>query len=262
MRKLAITSALVGAAVATLAAHVTIGPAESTLGANERYVVRVPTEGQVATVGVDLMVPEGVTVSGVLASSGWTADNRREGNRTVSIHWKVQIPPRQFGELVFTARNPREGADIAWRVVQRFEDGTSREWTPKTTLLAGEQTSVAERAFAEYERVHAALAVDSLDGLAAAAGRLQALAAELAGEPAGKAAASLAQATTLDQARTRLAALSEILVPRFMGANIPGLKGFVCTMKKAQWVQRGDSVANPYYGKAMPTCGVPIKVGG
>ncbi|MEZ5318129.1 MAG: DUF1775 domain-containing protein [Vicinamibacterales bacterium] len=136
---LVVTSGLVLAAVVGLAAHVTIGPAESKLGANERYVVRVPTEGQVATIGVDLVAPEGVTISGVLASSGWTAELQRAGDRTIGIRWKVQIPPRQFGELVFTARNPREGTEIAWRVVQRFEDGTSREWTPKTTLAAAGQ---------------------------------------------------------------------------------------------------------------------------
>lgn len=134
--RLIVATVLVSAAVVSVAAHVTIGPAESRLGANERYVVRVPTEGQVATMGVDLAVPEGVMISGVLASGGWTAEVQRDGNRTVGIRWKVQIPPRQFGELVFTARNPREGTEIAWRVVQRFEDGTSREWTPKTTLVA------------------------------------------------------------------------------------------------------------------------------
>ena len=124
---------VVGAAAAVMA-HVTIAPVESRNGANERYTVRVPTEGQVTTVGVDLAAPEGVTISGVLATAGWTAELQREGQRTVGIRWTVQIPPRQFGEMVFTARNPREGTEIAWKVVQRFEDGTSREWTPVTKL--------------------------------------------------------------------------------------------------------------------------------
>jgi len=137
--RLIMIGAIAIGAVVAVAAHVTIGPAESKHGANERYVVRVPTEGQVATVGVDLAVPDGVTVSGVLASAGWTAELVREGDRTTGIRWKVQIPPRQFGELVFTARNPREGAAISWKVVQRFEDGTSREWTSSTKLLPSGQ---------------------------------------------------------------------------------------------------------------------------
>jgi hypothetical protein len=26
-------------------------------------------------------------------------------------------------------------------------------------------------------------------------------------------------------------------------------------MAQKPWLQRGDTLANPYYGKAMPTCG-------
>ncbi len=123
---------------AVLMAHVSITPTESKLGASERYTVRVPTEGQVTTVGVDLEVPEGVTVSNVLASGGWTSEVRREANRIVAIMWKVTIPAAHFGELVFNARNPKEGAAIAWKVTQRFADGTSRDWTPSTKLIAAQ----------------------------------------------------------------------------------------------------------------------------
>jgi uncharacterized protein YcnI len=120
---------------AVVGAHVTIGPAESKLGMSERYTVRVPTEGQVATVGVDLEVPEGVTVSYVLASSGWTSELTRVDKRVTGITWKVQIPPSHFGELVFNARNPKEGTAIAWKVKQRFADGTSSDWTANTKLV-------------------------------------------------------------------------------------------------------------------------------
>lgn len=118
-----------------------------------------------------------------------------------------------------------------------------------------------DRAFAAYERIHAALVQDSLEGVAAAAAALRPLAADIADEDGGRAAEALAKATTLEDARARLATVSEALVPKFLDAKIPGLKGFVCTMKNARWVQRGDAVANPYFGKAMPTCGVPIKGG-
>jgi uncharacterized protein YcnI len=136
-RTIILAGVLVALVVATVAAHVTIAPAESRLGASERYTVRVPTEGQVATSGVELDVPAGVTVSSVLASSGWKSDVRREGNRIVAISWKVDIPAGHFGELVFMARNPKE-AEIAWKVTQKFADGTSREWTPRTKLVAGQ----------------------------------------------------------------------------------------------------------------------------
>ena len=124
-----------------LLAHVTIAPAESKLGASERYTVRVPTEGQVATVGVDLEVPEGVTVSNILASGGWTSEVKREGTRIVAVTWNVNIPAAHYGELVFNARNPKEGTAIAWKVKQRFQDGTARDWTPNTKLVAPTDSS-------------------------------------------------------------------------------------------------------------------------
>jgi uncharacterized protein YcnI len=123
-------------AFAAVPVHVTLAPVESKLGAVERYTVRAPTEGQVATVGIEVDVPAGVTVSSVLASPGWTSEVRKEGARIVGISWKVNIPPSHFGELVFNARNPRQGSELTWNVRQVFADGTSREWTPQTKLVA------------------------------------------------------------------------------------------------------------------------------
>ncbi len=135
MRKQIVTALLVLSAAVVVLAHVTISPGESKLGASERYTVHVPTEGQVSTVGVDLDVPEGVTISGVQAVGGWTSEIRREGPRVMGISWKLDIPPAQFADLVFTARNPAQGTQIAWKVRQRFADGTNRDWTPATKLV-------------------------------------------------------------------------------------------------------------------------------
>lgn len=108
-------------------AHVTVVPKESQAGAVERYTIRVPTEGQVNTTSVELEVPAGVTITEVVAGSGYTFDTRREGTRIVAITWKQEIPPKATGSFVFTARNPSSG-QIAWKARQRFADGTSADW--------------------------------------------------------------------------------------------------------------------------------------
>lgn len=118
--------ALVGAS-ATLDAHVTVWPRQSQAGAAERYTVRVPTEGQVATISVELEIPADVTVTGVLVGSGYTYETRRDGNRIVAITWKQEIKAAEVGEFVFFARNPK-AAQIAWKARQRFGDGTSADW--------------------------------------------------------------------------------------------------------------------------------------
>ena len=124
----AVAIAIVVLFVASVAgAHVTVWPQQSQAGAGERYTVRVPTEGQVATTSVELEVPADVTVTAVLVGGGYSYDVRREGNRIVAITWKLEIKPEETGEFVFFARNPK-AEQIAWKARQRFADGTSADW--------------------------------------------------------------------------------------------------------------------------------------
>src|SRR5919106_1959596 len=85
MRRLMIAIVIVAVAPALVGAHVTIRPRESTPGISERYTVRVPTEGKVATTSVRLVVPADVTVTYVLAMPGVTADIARGGNRITTV---------------------------------------------------------------------------------------------------------------------------------------------------------------------------------
>ena len=127
MRTLTMAAAVF--AVTTIAeGHVTVSPEESRSGAVERYTVRVPTEGQVTTVAVELEIPQDVTVTGVVVNGGFSYEARREGNRIVAITWKLDIKPAEVGEFAFFARNPASG-QIAWKAHQRFADGTSADWT-------------------------------------------------------------------------------------------------------------------------------------
>jgi len=126
MRTLA--SAAVMAMLATVAgAHVTVLPRESHAGMEQRYTIRVPTEGQVATTSVELEVPAGVVVSEVVPGDGYAVDLRREAGRIVAIIWKREIPPKQVAEFAFVARNPG-AAELVWKAHQRFADGTSADW--------------------------------------------------------------------------------------------------------------------------------------
>ena len=130
MRRLLATTALLVSASVGMSAHVTIWPRESAPGASERYTVRVPTEGKTATTSVHLVVPPEVTVTYVLAMPGVVADvTRGEGNRITAVTWKFEVPPGQFAEFVFMARNPKQGSEITWKVHQHYADGTKSDWT-------------------------------------------------------------------------------------------------------------------------------------
>jgi uncharacterized protein YcnI len=145
------TKTLVAALALTLVAsvaqaHVSVRPRESKLGASEKYIVRVPTEGKVATTSVEVDIPAGVTVEAVEPADGVKSEMKREGGRVVSIIWTVTIEPGANREFTFTAKNPAEGTELAWKAHQRYSDGTSSEWVgaagtrqpaPVTKLTAG-----------------------------------------------------------------------------------------------------------------------------
>ena len=125
--RVAIIAIAVVFVAATAGAHVTVVPRQSQPDVTERYTVRVPTEGQVATTSVELEVPADVAITEVIAGDRYTFETRREGDRIVAITWKQDIPPKAVGEFVFVARNPKAGL-IAWKARQRFADGTSADW--------------------------------------------------------------------------------------------------------------------------------------
>ena len=115
--------------VATAAqAHVSVRPRESKVGTTEKYTVRVPTEGKVATTSVEVEIPQGVTVHSVEPADGVKSELKREDGRVVSITWTVTIDPGQNREFVFVAKNPTDATEIVWKAHQRYSDGTSSEW--------------------------------------------------------------------------------------------------------------------------------------
>jgi uncharacterized protein YcnI len=124
MRMIAVAVLL---AAAPAYAHVTVRPQQSVAGATERYTVRVPTEGQVATTSVELEIPSEVTVTEVVPGGGFEYEVRRDGDRIVAITWNQEIKPAEAAEFVFVARNPK-ASQIMWKARQRFADGTSADW--------------------------------------------------------------------------------------------------------------------------------------
>src|SRR5687767_14835162 len=126
-----------------------------------------------------------------------------------------------------------------------------------TAVFAQSQTSAQRtpvaQAFEHYELVRAALAADNLTEAAPHAKALADTADAASGAPAKKAADALAAAKNLEDARKQFGELSTILVPVFQAEAIPGTSAYMCPMKQKPWMQRGDKMANPYYGKAMLT---------
>jgi hypothetical protein len=111
-----------------------------------------------------------------------------------------------------------------------------------------------------YLKIQSALANDSTDDVKANAGNIVTAAAAL-GSPAMKidtAAVQLTSAADLADARDKFGRLSEAIDAYMTGLKLTppeGVKVAVCPMVHKPWLQEGSAIANPYYGKEMPTCG-------
>jgi hypothetical protein len=118
-----------------------------------------------------------------------------------------------------------------------------------------------------YLDIQQALAQDSTDQIKANAGKI-ATAATALGAAAMKIDTSALQLsgaigatdadTDIKVVRERFGALSEAIDTYMTGLNLKLPEGTAvawCPMVKKPWIQRGDKLANPYYGSEMPTCG-------
>jgi Cu(I)/Ag(I) efflux system membrane fusion protein len=111
-----------------------------------------------------------------------------------------------------------------------------------------------------YLKIQSALADDSMDGVKQHAGEI-ATAATALGAPAMKidtAAVQLAAAADLANARETFGRLSEAIDAYMTGLKLKapdGVRVAMCPMVQKPWLQEGSTIANPYYGKEMPTCG-------
>ncbi|MBI3210594.1 MAG: DUF1775 domain-containing protein [Candidatus Solibacter usitatus] len=112
-------------------AHVTISPRESQAGATEKYTVRVPTEGKVATTSAEVEIPEGVIFETMQVPNGWTYELKRKDDRVVAITFQMNVKPGEFAEFSFVARNPRDKAQLHWTLRQKFADGKMTDFTKR-----------------------------------------------------------------------------------------------------------------------------------
>jgi hypothetical protein len=116
-----------------------------------------------------------------------------------------------------------------------------------------------------YLEIQSALAEDRTDNIKANAGNI-ATAATALGAPAMKidtaalqlSAAAEAAEPDIKTVRDRFGVLSEAIDTYMTGLKLKtpaGVRVAYCPMATKPWLQKGDTLANPYYGKEMPTCG-------
>lgn len=147
-------------------------------------------------------------------------------------------------------------------MITAFLLGTFASGAAQDHSAHSSQAAASAQVFEHYEGVRRGLSSDKVDDVAPHAKQLAASIEPIGGPVAKKHAEALVAAKTLEEMRKPFGELSTILVPIFHKANIPGTTAFMCPMKKQPWMQKGDKMENPYYGKSMLTCGSPYSATG
>ena len=130
MNRALLLAAIVFIIVAPVFAHVTAQPKQSTAGATEKYVLRVPNEKFVPTVRVDVEFPASLNVSAFEPKAGWKIDEKKDSfGRLTGVTLNGSLSPGESAQFNFTARNPEVEGKLLFKAIQIYEDRTSSEWT-------------------------------------------------------------------------------------------------------------------------------------
>ena len=164
-----------------------------------------------------------------------------------------------------------DDADVLIAYIARRSDEPAQGSAPAASSAAIVSSAPASRPAARpadvaalvesYLRIQTALAEDRFEGVLDGALAIANLTAKI-GSPAAAVKVGVnpfAQAADLRAAREAFGPLSDAVIAfvRGEGGAMPDeINAAYCPMARKSWLQRGKTIRNPYFGKAMAECGV------
>ena len=133
---------------ATAWGHSDLDPRQSLPNKWETYTLNVPTETEVPTVQVRLLVPREFEIEMLEHSQVWQITRERDARGYIrEVTWSgSSIPPQTFAELKLLVRNPTTPGTYIWKIEQYSQDGTVATWEAQTQIVPPTTVSGAQRA--------------------------------------------------------------------------------------------------------------------
>ncbi|MBZ0090586.1 MAG: DUF3347 domain-containing protein, partial [Thermoanaerobaculia bacterium] len=137
-----------------------------------------------------------------------------------------------------------------------------------TSARAIEAKELGTRVLTQYQKIQAALAGDSVEGVVDAAGQIADIVkpcdCSLEESEASQVlvdAARRMNGSDLGTLREQFKGLSKAMPAYLKVTGVDSAQLYFCPMVKAYWLQaKGDGAThNPYYGRAMSGCGVKVE---
>ncbi len=142
-------------------AHAVVKPNEVGIGKYQTFTLAVPSEKPIATVGIRLVMPEGINSATPNVKPGWKIEKKTQatGNKVADedgmivdeqklteITWTGgNIPAGQRDEFLFSIKAPSKPTTLNWKVYQTYADGSVVSWN-----LGSEQAKTAAEGFGPY----------------------------------------------------------------------------------------------------------------
>ena len=102
-----------------------VSPEVVTAGDYETLTVSVPTEKEIPTTKIRVVVPEGFLLSGVQPVPGWEHIFEEDGGVVRAVTFTGgEIRPREFQQFLLQAQAPEEPGEYPWKAIQTYEDGS------------------------------------------------------------------------------------------------------------------------------------------
>jgi uncharacterized protein YcnI len=111
-------------------AHAVVLPDKVAPNTFAKFVLRVPTEKEIPTTAVRLLLPENLQFFSVAGKPGWIRqEDKDSAGRYKSLAWSgAEVPAGEFVEFEFLARSPKEPGALVWKVFQTYKDGSVVSW--------------------------------------------------------------------------------------------------------------------------------------
>lgn len=124
---IALGAALLWAAPA--AAHIQVSPTTAAPDDAVRFELLVPNESDAATVEVSLQIPKGVLPFSFEETPGWKRTTEKGSDGAIAVvKWTGDLGPETFARFSFLAATPPSEGELAWKALQKYDDGTTVRW--------------------------------------------------------------------------------------------------------------------------------------
>lgn len=128
-----LVSGVVGAALllpGAVFAHSTVSPTQTATSKYESFSLSVPTEKDIPTVGMRLIVPAELDRVTPVVKPGWNIQILKDATGKVTeLSWTGgSIPAGQKDFFIFSGRTPATSTVLVWKAYQTYRDGTVVNW--------------------------------------------------------------------------------------------------------------------------------------